>query len=190
MEEKYFQILQEKLILHSIIKEQEDKILELQQRLQFFESSQQMIVFPNPAEVNCPIEVDRDKGRSCSECKVSTTSQWYNDSTSIGAFVCKNCYRKRKRRNKICSDNQFSAPASVKRDTERIGRQKECRLCGSCVSSCWYRDPSHPNAHRCRKCYVDANVTRSDVLQDGTVLIRQCHSCSRDKATSWYHIPV
>ncbi|KAJ3252784.1 hypothetical protein HK103_001285 [Boothiomyces macroporosus] len=236
--QKYFAGLEEQIKLHKIIKEQQEEINILKQKLSLQEGGTDVINVEsnqNSEDTFADDKSTKSDTRACGDCSATVTSQWYNDHQKLGSYICKNCYRKRWRKrnsslmasqcavckstasaawhqNKLnetvcdnCNHTPISATCNLCKSTNsprwHVDQQDDspkveaptawrtCGNCGATQTSCWYKDRKRLGGHVCRKCYTNQNLTRVDVLPDGTTQRRQCSTCSSYETTSWYNDP-
>jgi hypothetical protein len=81
-----------------------------------------------------------------------------------------------------------SKSREVQNNSKKLKLAKQCTQCDTKHASCWYRDKSK-QGHICRKCYTKQNLTKQEILPDGTIAMRACNRCGTFETTSWYHCP-
>ncbi len=59
-------------------------------------------------------------------------------------------------------------------------RIRQCNSCSSTKTSHWYKDPNDPTLARCRKCYLRAQVERTD---------KECATCHATSSSQWHKDP-
>jgi hypothetical protein len=125
-------------------------------------------------------KVPTDISGECIVCRVKESIGWHYD--QAGA-VCRDCDEHSpmiKYQNETKLYSKYETPKK---------QSKFCSDCGVSNSSCWYKDRKKQTGHLCRKCYTQQNLTRIDVLPDGTIEKRSCFGCSSQETTSWYNVP-
>ncbi|KAI8896576.1 hypothetical protein BC833DRAFT_90700 [Globomyces pollinis-pini] len=131
----------------------------------------------------------------CSACKQHTEIKWYPNHTT--GVLCAACYGQilptqitPTNSNATTQQSpQTPTPTSATSNQSSGFSGRKCGHCGVTRTSCWYKDRKKLGGHVCRKCYTQQNMTRMDILPDGTTQRRQCGTCESVETTSWYNDP-
>jgi hypothetical protein len=127
-----------------------------------------------------------DVPNQCIICKASESSNWHFQTEGN---VCEKCHLKCHQ----CSSTSRTRFVNGNYICQRCElTKKPVKMCGDCgvtKSSCWYKDRKKQAGHLCRRCYTQQNLTRIDVLPDGTIQKRACVTCNSHETTSWYNDP-